>query len=193
MKTLIRFLFFMACVSLYVTCQKSDQIMDDLSGSQLKSTQLITVNVPFKVNLTVWDHSDYTYMKCGDPPVFALTMEGSGTSTHLGTLTTSMTFCCNVATGEYFDTEIVFVSANGDKLYGQISIGFIVPNPGENSAYYQSKFNDPIVFTGGTGRFEGASGEAMTNAFVHDPLDENDVWHTDFFSEGTLVLVKGKN
>ena len=32
----------------------------------------------------------------------------------------------------------------------------------------------------------------MTNAFVYDPVNENDVWHTDFFSEGTLVLVKGK-
>lgn len=47
-----------------------------------------------------------------------------------------------------------------------------------------------MTFTGGTGRFEGASGEAMTNAFVHDGTDE---WRTDFFPAGNLILVKGKH
>jgi hypothetical protein len=192
MKTLLKFMLVLACISLFVTCQKSDQILDDLSDGTLKKAQPITVSVPFKANLTVWDHSDYTDRSCGDPPVFLLTMEGFGTSTHLGRLTTKMTFCCDVSTGIYHNTDIVFVSANGDELYCQIPIGYIIPNEGENSEYYTDRFNDPIIFNGGTGRFEGAKGDALTNAFVHYPVDENDVWHTDFFSEGTLVMVKSE-
>ena len=53
----------------------------------------------------------------------------------------------------------------------------------------QTCLNDPIIFTGGSGRFEGAEGMAYTNAFVHDGADE---WRTDFFSTGSLTLVKGK-
>ena len=48
MKTLIRFLFFAACIVLFAACQKADQAMDDLSGAQLKKAQPVTVTVPFK-------------------------------------------------------------------------------------------------------------------------------------------------
>jgi len=100
-----------------------------------------------------------------------------------------MTFCCDVTTGYYYNTVGSFVAANGDVLDFTIPEGQIVPNDEDNSAYYQTKFNDPIIFTGGTGRFEGASGMAYTHAYVHDGADE---WRTDFFSKGTLILVKGK-
>ena len=190
MKTLTRLLFILACTGFIFGCQKSDDEIDDQPISQLKNSQPVAVIVPFKANLSVWDKSDYTDTRCGGFPLFFLTMEGSGTSTHLGNLTTRFTFCCNVMTGEYSNTEAVFIAANGDELYARIPLGYIVPNEGDNSAYYQTIFNDPMTFTGGTGRFEGASGEAMTNAFVHDGTDE---WRTDFFPEGNLILVKEKH
>jgi hypothetical protein len=154
------------------------------------------VAVPFKADLSVWDHSDYSDTRCGGFPALYLTMRGSGEITHLGRITTEMTFCCNVLSGRYWDTDVVFVAANGDELYGEIPEGWIVPNPGEDSDYYQTMFDDPGVFTGGTGRFQGASGEWMTNAWVHDDADGPegpDEWRTDFFSTGTLILEKGKN
>ena len=193
MKTLKRLLFLFAGIGLLISCSKSDDILpiDDLLGSNLKSAKnnTVLVTVPFKADFSVWDHSDYTDLSCGGYPEFFLTMVGDGHITHLGKMTTRMTFCCDITTGYYYDTDIIFIAANGDELYAATPEGQIVPNDEDNSSYYQTKFNDPIFFTGGTGRFEGASGEAMTNAYVHDGDDE---WRTDFFSTGTLILVKGK-
>jgi len=192
MKTLKKFLFIAACISLLTTCSKPDEFIgDNLSGNDLKCAKLDpkTVKVPFKAKFSVWDKSDYTDNSCGGYPVFFLTMEGHGTTTHLGHITTKMTFCCNVITGEYYNTIGSFVAANGDQLFFEIPVGKIIPNDEDNSAYYQTKFNDPMIFTGGTGRFKGATGSGSTNAYVHDGTDE---WRTDFFSTATLTLVKGK-
>ncbi len=193
MKTLRRLLFLFAGISLLISCSKSDDLLpiDDPLGSNLKSAKnkSVMVTVPFKADFSVWDQSDYTDRSCGIPPVYFLTMVGDGHINHLGKMTTVMTFCNDVSTGHYYDADVVFVAANGDELYATIEYGYIVPNEEANSLYYQAKFNDPIEFTGGTGRFEGATGEAMTNAYVHAGVDE---WRTDFFSTGTLILVKGK-
>ena len=196
MKTLLKIFFLMAVISLVAGCNKTDEFFDDETPELKKAN--VEVTVPFKANFTVWSHSDYTDRSCGEIPIFHLTMMGEGVATHLGKLTTTMTFCCNSATGEYWDTDVVLKAANGDELYASIPIGYIVPNNEENSNRYSSKFIDEMYFTGGTGRFEGATGMAMTNAYVHNPArDEyvhkgDEVWHTDFFSEGTITLKKGK-
>jgi hypothetical protein len=196
MKTLLKIFFLMAVISLVAGCNKDALFEDQPTEPQLKKAQ-VEVIVPFKADFTVWDHSDYTDLTCGGFPIFHLTMIGEGVATHLGKLSTTMTFCCNVQTGEYGNTSVIFIAANGDELYASTPIGYIVPNDEENSNRYGAKFNDPMYFTGGTGRFEGASGMAMTNAYVHDPdRDEyvkkgDEVWHTDFFSEGTITLKKG--
>lgn len=201
MKTLKRLFLFMMAAGLLFACTDADEILvaDDAGPGLKKATaEPVTVALPFRADFTVWDHSDLTDQSCGGFPIFRLTMKGEGVATHLGKLTTAMTFCCDVTTGKYWDTDVIFVAANGDELYASIPIGYIVPNDEENSNRYGEKFIDEMYFTGGTGRFEGASGMAMTNAYVHSPnWDEyvrkgDEVWHTDFFSEGTLVLIKGK-
>jgi len=192
MKTVKRLLFFITCICLLIACSKSDQFWgDDPFGNTLKNghVESVMVTLPFKADFSVWDMSDYTDISCGGYPVFFLTMEGYGTATHLGKLTTRMTFCCDVSTGAYYNTAGSFVAANGDELFFEIPSGQIIPNDEDNSSYYQTKFNDPMIFTGGTGRFAGATGSGFTNAYVHDGTDE---WRTDFFSIGTLTLVKGK-
>ncbi|MDT8417031.1 MAG: hypothetical protein RQ864_04400 [Lutibacter sp.] len=190
MKTLLKIFFLMAVISLVAGCNKDVLFDEQSTDPQLKKAH-VEETVPFKADFTVWDQSDYTDVTCGGYPVFRLTMIGEGVATHLGKLSTSFTFCCNVKTGEYYNTDVVFTAANGDELYASIPIGQILPNEGDNSDYYQTYFNDKMEFTGGTGRFKGASGEAMSNAFVHDdPVPEN--WHTDFFCTGTLTLVEGK-
>lgn len=153
----------------------------------------ILVEVPFHAEVSVWDHSDYTDTRCGGYPVFFLTMEGSGTATHLGSITTRMTFCCNVATGEYWGTQGSFVAANGDELFLEIPGGQILLNTGDDADYYRTMFNDPGLFTGGTGRFEGATGAWETNAYVHDDSDGDgpDTWRTDFSPTGRLILQNG--
>jgi len=193
MKTLTTLLFLCAGFGLLSSCAKPEEMLplDDPLGSNLKSAKnkTVTVSVPFKADFTVWDHSDYTDLSCGGFPVFFLTMVGEGHITHLGKMTTRMTFCYDVTTGHYYNTVGSFVAANGDKLFFEVPEGFIIPNEEDNSTYYETRFDDPLIFTGGTGRFKGASGDATTNAYVHnDPA----TWHTDFFSTGTLILVKGK-
>jgi len=192
MRQIKRFLFLLAGACLMIACSKSDSLVNgDDENVNLKKggADPTTVTVPFKSDFTVWDHSDYTDPGCGGFPVLVLTMDGEGTATHLGQFTSHWTFCCDVTTGYYYNTIAVFTAANGDELYISIPEGYIIPNDGDNSDYYETKFNDPMYFVGGTGRFEGASGSGMTNAFVHNNPDD---WHTDFFGTGTLILVKGK-
>jgi hypothetical protein len=189
MKALVKCIIVAAGICFLMTCSNTDEFLNNnQDNNSLKSTTK-TVTVPFKANFSVWDHSDYSDNSCGGFPVFFLTMKGYGPATHLGKMTTTMTFCCNTETGYYYNTTGSFISANGDELFFEIPEGQIIPNEGDNSYYYQTKFNDRIIFTGGTGRFAGATGEAYTNAYVHDGTDE---WRTDFFSTGTLTLVNGK-
>lgn len=169
-------------------CQDAQLVEPDIDAVAEMSRVDGAVSLPFKADLSVWDRSDYTDLRCGGFPNLYLTMEGSGHATHLGRLTTRMTFCCNVQTGAYGPTDIVFRAASGDELHATIPTGQIVPNDGDNSDYYQTRFDDLGVFTGGTGQFEGASGTFHTNAWVHNGADE---WRTDFFSEGILQLVRG--
>ena len=193
MKTLKSLLFLFACIGLLISCSKSDEVLlvEDLQESALKGANVdpLMVTVPFKADFSVWDISDYSDPSCGGYPVFLLTMDGYGHISHLGKMTTRMTFCCDVTTGYYYNTVGSFMAANGDSLCFVVPEGQIYPNEGDNSEYYQTYFNDPIIFTGGSGRFEGAEGMAYSNAFVHNGTDE---WRTDFFSTGSLTLVKGK-
>lgn len=192
MKRIKRLLFFIASLCLLMACSKSDDFQgyDPFGNQKGGHDDPVSVSIPFKADFSVWDKSDYTDVSCGGYPVLLLTMEGKGTATHLGQLTTRMTFCCNVETGYYYNTVGSFVASNGDELYILIPLGYIVPNEGEESEYYQTKFNDPIFFAGGTGRFEGATGSGMTRAYVHDGADE---WRTDFFTTGNIILTKGKH
>ena len=192
MKTLRKLLFLLAGIGLLISCSKSDDMLpiDDLQEGTLKSANAepVMVTVPFKADFSVWDQSDGTDPRC-EPNLVFLTMVGDGNINHIGKMTTRMTFCLDISTLYYYYTEGSFVAANGDELWFEIPVGQIVLNDGDNSSYYQTRFNDPVFFTGGTGRFVGASGEAMTNAYVHDGEDE---WRTYFFSTGTLILIIGK-
>ncbi|MCK5138123.1 MAG: hypothetical protein KAR19_20230 [Bacteroidales bacterium] len=197
MKTLAKLLFIVACLGLVHACSKFDELVEEMPDAELQSAQPITVTVPFKADFTVWNHTDPTDRSCGDHPIYKITMKGEGIINHLGLITTTMTFCNNVGTGEYWDTDCIFIAANGDELYASIPMGTVIPNEEENSNYYSNRFNDDMFFVGGTGHFEGASGEAKTHAYVHLPTDDyihegDEVWHTDFFSTGELILVAGK-
>lgn len=166
-------IFMITCLFLMFSCDDNDA-----------EEPVITA---FEAEFTVLNYSNLQDRRCGDPPYYYLSMKGNGTSDRLGNFTTSMNFCDNYETGYYWNLKGWFLSDNGDTLYFEMPEGQIVKNEGDNSDYYQMAFNDKYYFTGGTGKFNGATGEAMTNAFVHD--DPNN-WHADFFSTGTLILKK---
>ena len=198
MKIMKQLLFLLACIIMLSTCTNSDVILDDASmTTTLKKGHDKTVSVPLKSHFSVWNHTNPNDRSCGEKPIFKVTMIGEGNMTHLGKMNTTMTFCNDTSNGEYWDTDIIFIAANGDELYASIPEGKVIPNEEENSNYYSSRFNDKMYFNGGTGRFEDASGEGWSNAYVHRPTDEyrhkgDEIWRTDFFSYGTLILKKGK-
>jgi hypothetical protein len=116
---------------------------------------------------------------CGDPPRFLNTQVGAGEATHLGRFTVHITFCVDatdllddgmLTEGEsvpYDNGFGVLVAANGDELYMAIA-GAVLPS---DDPAFDFEFHDPFTFVGGTGRFEGATGEGMTDSFVDQAAD----------------------
>jgi hypothetical protein len=78
---------------------------------------------------------------------------GTGTSTHLGKFTVHYDIVLNLQTQIGTGTA-TFVAANGDQLFTENSATVSTTgNPNEN------RLDETYVVTGGTGRFEGASGQ----------------------------------
>lgn len=81
-----------------------------------------------------------------------LFLEGAGTGTHLGSFTITLGFCGR-PDGTLDTGTGTFVAANGDLLY----ITFHGVSDGGHPVLH---FTSYVTFTGGTGRFEGATGTA---------------------------------
>lgn len=84
-----------------------------------------------------------------DPNGVILTVEATGNATQLGQFSREEVVLFNPVTGTLTGT-IVFTSANGDQLSGTVGGGFNSPTTAVGT----------YTFTGGTGRFAGASGSA---------------------------------
>jgi hypothetical protein len=131
-----------------------------------------SVNKPFKADLTTASTGLVPDPACG--PYLLEHQVGEGEATHLGRFTADFTFCIDptdllddgqLTAGEsipYWDGVGVFTAANGDVLVLEIE-GEILPStrPGFNF-----EFHDDFEFTGGTGRFAGASGSGSTDSYV---------------------------
>ena len=207
MKILNKLLIAVISLIMLIACtEQSDEIFSgDLKSGNLgadKSHETEMVTVPFKATFTVWRALPPGTGECAEGSSReTMMMKGKGEMAHLGQLAEIFMTFCTAPTPEvifpinyWFVETGKFVAANGDELYftGE---GQIMPYSGDNPEY-QLQFNDELVFIGGTGRFEGASGSAKTNAYVHAGSTENDgddPFYTDFFiNEGTIDLMKGK-
>ena len=94
------------------------------------------------------------------PTGIAITAVGSGEATHLGKFTREEEILLNPQNFT-FTGSIVFTSADGSELYCEFSGGFT----GATTAV------GTYTFTGGTGRFEDASGEAYFSIEQSDPAN----------------------
>jgi len=200
MKTLKRILFLFAGICLIVACSKSDSFLngDDINVSLKKSgANPTTVTVPFNADFV----GTYMYAgpeaSCGEwnPEggiMWGMVInEGGGTATHLGKFTHYFEFCCEFISGIYPSTHMYayFTAANGDILYvycsGQVLTGRLDYHPADVNSY----FKDPFVIMGGTGRFEGATGNGYTDDYNRDSYPNNSFHHW----KGTITMVKGKS
>jgi hypothetical protein len=84
-----------------------------------------------------------------DPGGLLLSVLAEGNATHLGRFSREEAVVFNPATGAIAGT-VVFTAANGDKLYGTLAGQFTSLTTVAGS----------YTFTGGTGRFANATGEA---------------------------------
>jgi len=143
---------------------------ETINGESMKMAATKAVTVPFKANFyTLRDYSftpdcsAYEGYSSGNYQV------GGGDATHLGEFTVTISFCGPPGEFKYVGGEGVFVADNGDELY------FNIPPTGEigiiyqifDDPYYELWFGDSFEFTGGTGRFAGATGGGTTDSWVN--------------------------
>jgi|GEM_PF-1674103 len=84
-----------------------------------------------------------------DPAGVVLTVQAEGKATLLGGFSREEEILFNPASGALTGL-IVFTAANGDQLFGTVEGGFVSP----------TRATGTYTFTGGTGRFQNASGDA---------------------------------
>jgi hypothetical protein len=153
------------------------------------------VTIPFHASFYTEQVGDLVVDGC-DPGVAINTQAGAGEATHIGRFTTWMVFCFDLnappALGTYWFLPGVggengrFVAADGDELWITVNDGFVDFSDPNLPDGYQASFQDPFLFTGGTGRFEGASGGGQINSLVG--LDGR----TDHEWTGELVVRRGR-
>ena len=101
-------------------------------------------------------------------PPNGLVVEYTGTATHLGRFTREERLFLN-PDGSVTGT-IVFTAADGDELWLDLEGGFTSPTTAVGT----------YTFTGGTGRFRGATGEAAFAAYTPDGV------HVEVTFEGKI-------
>lgn len=201
MKKFKIFCLVMLGLALLVACEKQNDelqlneemllVQDDVAGLSAKENKMHTK--PFKAKFFTQRKFDKIIGSCDEEPYVQYNLQrGDGKGTHLGKFTVELFFCGNGF--EYKNGEGAFVAANGDSLY------FKIPSPDMlghvvliEDPFYEAQFQDPFVFVGGTGRFEGASGGGYTDSFVDLFDDEGNFipeHKTDHKWTGTLTMKK---
>ena len=121
---------------------------DQLGGRADAASGPVSVTVPFKAHYDAHIVGVGPGLGC-DARLF---LEGGGNATHLGLFTITLGFCGR-PDGTLDTGTGTFVAANGDLLY----ITFHGVSDGGHPILH---FTSYVTFTGGTGRFAGATGTA---------------------------------
>ena len=143
-----RILILFVLVATLCACSSDSLINDDvnLTEANLKSNK--AVERPFKISTQgTWSVFPGDGVSCSALVLNAL---GEGTASHLGSSTLLEEWCWNGAPNELGTRSITITADNGDELWGT-----------HNFIQYtsQTTFEEVLVFNGGTGRFENATGE----------------------------------
>jgi hypothetical protein len=106
--------------------------------------------VPFKGTFSaIGTAADVPGDRC---PALTVHIEGTGTATHLGSLTTVQSHCVEPSSFAFTNGQFTITAANGDQLFGIYQGEFLPLEPPVFT------LDGRFTFTGGTGRFDGATG-----------------------------------
>ena len=142
-------LFFITLVSMFFMGCNVENVDDSINSSanlqfnaNISKTKVFTR--PFKVKgsgtFEVVAPSEFQ-------DLIQVLIQGQGNATHLGLFHAEITYCTDFEYNHYLTGKQI--AANGDEIYFY-SVGFGVDDEGEWTEY---------IYSGGTGRFENASGE----------------------------------
>lgn len=110
----------------------------------------VPIQVPFKGS---FEASGTATVLPGDRcPDLTVEIRGPGTATHLGRLTTEQSHCATATSLAFTDGLFTLTAASGDQLRGTYSGNFVPLDPPAFT------IDGRFTFTGGTGRFAGATG-----------------------------------
>ena len=156
-------------------CQKDDTSSANNSG-QGKNTLKNSVTRPFSAHTSgtiaiVYSEDNECY------PYFPqVQFIGSGTGTHIGNHTSEWYVCTNEQQGLEGPFHGTFTAANGDKIY------FNQPDPSVFTIDENGNVTGEFDITGGTGRFEDATGHINTTG-----VDDFVNLTFDIYSEGFIT------
>ncbi|WP_186755819.1 hypothetical protein [Echinicola salinicaeni] len=201
MKTLVLLFLLGTLLCVFTACETAlDESLDN--GNQESELYLQSrsstkeLAVPFKARMQTSQADDALSELCSfTSPADFWGLEhqvGGGNATHMGNYTIDLKFCFHVVLneeglpdsesgfGEFGGGDAVIEANNGDLLYSYFDEGVLVPVQDEN---YDYEFVTIFHITGGTGRFENASGEITNYGYV-----KADGSGTDHIQKGTIIL-----
>lgn len=175
MKTIMNIAAIAALLIGITACQK-DESSSSSNSSQGKNTLKNAVTRPFNAHSTgtiaiVYSETNECY-----PDFARVEFTGSGTGTHIGNHTSEWYVCSNSQGGLEGPFYGTLTAANGDKVY------FSQPDPSVFTIDQNGNVTGEFDITGGTGRFEGATGHI--NTYGVDDFINNTF---DIYSEGTIT------
>ncbi|MEX1288735.1 MAG: hypothetical protein AB1Z57_12405 [Acidimicrobiia bacterium] len=115
--------------------------------------------------------------RCGEGALWISTMTGTGTITHLGRVTWEAEHCFYDDFMSFGASELTITAANGDQLFGTYTGSMTGP----------TTWLDDLTIVGGTGRFEGATGEVAESGW-YDP----DTEYMEITGEGWIAYAPGR-
>ena len=195
MKTILKIFISAAIFVLLAGCDKTDEFFEN-ETPELKKAQ-VEVTMPFEANLLgEITKIDFEAHECIDEgyAVRAI-VECNGNATHMGKVSLTFNFCSGGAPDPevegsiytFAGCQVDLIAANGDVLYLYYNDGVAIGGRTEEHPEHVSEYwRTPIAVLGGTGKFEGASGELSSDDYV----TTDDVTHHRFYGEITLLKSK---
>ena len=201
MKNLLKFILSLTLVFSFTACDQAEDpdLIDGVAAKYSMSDEDKMATLGFNIKLFgtyEYQGPDFEGDKCGlyqDTGFVLVINTGVGTGTHFKKVTSYFEFCVNPMTGTYPENDYLIAyleDEDGDQLFvevaGQVLPGRVAGMPDFALSY----FKDPFTITGGTGKFEGASGGGFTNDYNF--IAKDGLIHTSHHWQGKITMKKGK-